>query len=203
MDNKENTLEEPAIEYNGPYTYKDYLGFNFDEMVELIRGKIYKMSPAPGSTHQKISNTISYIINRQIENNQCLLFVAPYDVILPVLDKKREKAITVVQPDLSIICNPELIEERGCFGVPDLIIEILSPHTSKKDLQLKYEVYEEAGVKEYWIVMPKEQILEIFVLDNEKYLRSGTFVFEDTIESTSVPGLKVSLEEVFKEKHLY
>jgi Uma2 family endonuclease len=106
-----------------------------------------------------------------------------------------------VQPDLCIICNPALIEERGCFGVPDLIIEILSPFSAKKDINNKYDVYEEAGVKEYWVVMPKEQLVEIFLLEGAKYQRKGTYVFENDITSSVLPSLIVPLSEVFEKKH--
>ena len=91
----------------------------------------------------------------------------------------------------------KIIEEGGCFGVPDLIIEILSPHTSKKDLQLKYDVYEEAGVPEYWIVMAELQLVEVFVLEHDKYRRITTYVKEDQVKSKAISGLEIKLEEIF------
>ena len=96
-----------------------------------------------------------------------------------------------------MVCNPEIIEEAGCFGVPDWIIEILSPHTRKKDLQLKYDVYEEAGVKEYWIVMPQEKLIEVFILENGKYRRVKTYAQDDEVPSHTLPELSLKLEEIF------
>ena len=123
--------------------------------------------------------------------------MAPTDIILPVENRKREKSNTVVQPDICVICNPEIVEDAGCFGVPDWIIEILSPHTRKKDLQLKYDVYEEAGVKEYWIVMPQEKLIEVFILENNKYRRIKTYAQDDEVTSHTLPDLTYKLEEIF------
>jgi Uma2 family endonuclease len=125
------------------------------------------------------------------------LFIAPLDVILPIYNQKRDSPNTVVQPDLCIICDPGKIKEAGCFGAPDLIIEIISPHTSKKDLTKKYEVYEEAGVREYWIVFPKEEIIETYVLNDSKFKRGETFVKSDQISPAIFPDLTFSLEEIF------
>lgn len=191
-------VQDPAEDFGIEYTYADYLKFEFEEMVELIRGKIFRMSPAPKTIHQKVSGNLLGIFWQYLKQRECQVFHAPFDVILPVANKKREKATTVVQPDIVVICKPEIIEEGGCFGVPDLIIEILSPHTSKKDLQLKYDVYEEAGVPEYWIVMAELQLVEVFVLEYGKYQRITTYVKEDLIIPRSLPGLTIHLDEVFE-----
>ena len=190
-------VQDPAEDFGIEYTYADYLKFEFEEMVELIRGKIFRMSPAPKTIHQKVSGNLLGIFWQYLKQRECQVFHAPFDVILPVANKKREKATTVVQPDIVVICKPEIIEEGGCFGVPDLIIEILSPHTSKKDLQLKYDVYEEAGVPEYWIVMAELQLVEVFVLEHGKYQRITTYVKEDQIMPRALPGLTIHLDEVF------
>ncbi|MBK8389629.1 MAG: Uma2 family endonuclease [Saprospiraceae bacterium] len=190
-------VQDPAEDFGIEYTYADYLKFEFEEMVELIRGKIFRMSPAPKTIHQKVSGNLLGIFWQYLKQRECQVFHAPFDIILPVANKKREKATTVVQPDIVVICKPEIIEEGGCFGVPDLIIEILSPHTSKKDLQLKYDVYEEAGVPEYWIVMAELQLVEVFVLEHGKYQRITTYVKEDQIMPRSLPGLTIHLDEIF------
>ncbi len=194
---KENFIAEPIGEYGVEYTYADYMKFEFEEMAELIRGKIFRMSPAPKASHQSVSISLSSIIWTYLKGKTCQIYAAPFDVILPVSNKKREKATTVVQPDICVICNPEIVEEDGCFGVPDWIIEILSPHTSKKDLQLKYDVYEEAGVKEYWIVMPQEKLIEVFILENGKYRRVKTYAQNDEVPSHTLPELSLKLEDVF------
>jgi Uma2 family endonuclease len=197
VENKQFLVQEPPADFNVGYTYAEYLHFNIEERLEIIRGKIFKMSPAPSSIHQKVSQNINGQIWNHLRGKPCQVFCAPFDVILPVENRRRNDSNTVVQPDICIICKPELIEENGCFGAPDWIIEILSPHTSKKDIQLKYEVYEEAGVKEYWIVMPEEKLVEVFVLVENKYTRIQTYVREDMVPSATLPNLHVDLMQVF------
>ncbi len=191
-------LAEPVASYGSNYTYADYLKFEFEEMVELIRGKIFKMSPAPSSYHQLISGNLFFEIRKMINNtNGCSIFVAPLDVILSFEEKKEIKSRTVVQPDLCIICDPSKIKKAGCFGAPDLVIEIISEHTSKKDLNNKYSVYEEAGVREYWIVFPKEEIIEVYVLEGQKFARKRVFVKEEEITSYIFPELRIDLTLIF------
>ncbi|MBK8503840.1 MAG: Uma2 family endonuclease [Saprospiraceae bacterium] len=196
MEPEKNLLSEPDLEYN-LHTYADYLNFTFEYMVELIRGKIFKMTPAPSPGHQIIAGNLHYIIRKNFSQKNCQLFIAPVDVILPIYNEKRDSPNTVVQPDLCIICDPAKIQEAGCFGAPDLIIEILSPHTSKKDLTKKYEVYEESGVREYWIVFPKEEIVQTYVLVNSKFNRGEAFVKSDQINSDIFPNLTFSLDDIF------
>jgi Uma2 family endonuclease len=193
-----NQVEEPIADYGIEYTYADYLKFDFEEMVELIKGKIFKMSPAPKTNHQIVSMNLSGTLFGLLRNKKCKVFSAPTDVILPIANKKRETSTTVVQPDLFIICDLSIIEESGIFGVPDLIVEILSPNTKKKDLQNKYDVYEEAGVKEYWIVMPEQKLVEVFVLENQKYKRIQTYVHTDMLECVTMPELTIDLNIIFE-----
>lgn len=195
---EENQIKEPDATYGNHYTYADYLKFNFDEMVEIIKGKIFKMSPAPTSNHQKISRNLCGILYGYLKGQNCNFFNAPFDVILPVKGKDFMQSDRVVQPDIVVICNPNKIQERGCFGAPDWIIEILSPHTSKKDFQDKFDLYEESGVYEYWIVEPKNQTAEVFVLENKKYKRITTYVQDDIVPSNTLQGLMIDLTEVFE-----
>jgi Uma2 family endonuclease len=194
---KDNKVEDPTVAYEKNYTYADYLKFTFDEMVEIINGKIFKMSPAPSSNHQNIVGNLFSFLHNHLRGQRCKVFVAPFDVILPVKGKDFEESNKVVQPDIVVICNREIIQERGCFGVPDWVIEILSPHTTKKDLQLKFDLYEEAGVKEYWIIEPKNQTVEVFVLEATKYRRVRTYVTDDLIPSNTLEGLVIDLKEIF------
>jgi Uma2 family endonuclease len=192
-------IDDPEVTYGTVFTYADYINFDFDEMVELIRGRIFRMSPAPRTSHQIILVNLTRVFSTALYKQKCQVFVAPFDIILPIADKRREKATTVVQPDLCVICNPAIIEEAGCFGVPDLIIEILSPSTSKKDFNDKYTVYEEAGVKEYWIVMPESKLIEVFHLVKAQYQRIHTYVDTDSITPITLPDLDVNLSEIFPE----
>ena len=201
MEEKDEfVVNDPASLYGSNYTYADYLKFEFDEMVELIRGKVFRMSPAPATDHQRIAGNLFYEGRKILEDHSCEIFIAPFDVILPVENKKREKSNTVVQPDLCIICDPVIIEKGGCFGAPDLIIEILSPHTSKKDLDNKYSVYEEAGVREYWTVLPGEEIIMIYCLEDGEYGRPSVFGNKDELLSGIFPELKIELKRVFPEQ---
>jgi len=195
-DKNTPTLKEPTSAYGGSYTYADYLKFEYDHMVELIRGKLFKMTPAPSSGHQEISGKLFVKFAIFLEKNECKLFAAPFDVVLPAHSQKKNTATTVVQPDLCIICDLDKIDEAGCTGAPDLIIEILSPSTSNKDLNEKYSIYEESGVKEYWIVMPNEKLLEVFYLENSKYQRIKTYTSDEIISPLIFPELRINLSEV-------
>jgi len=199
IDDKQNIVKEPAAEYCKVYTYADYLKFDFDELVELIKGKIFRMSPAPKSYHQEISSNLHYFIGNYFWRKKCKIFAAPFDVVLPIRNEKKNAATTVVQPDICVICDLNKLDEAGCFGPPDWIIEILSDSTSKKDLNDKYEVYEESGVREYWIVMPKEKLVEVFVLVDGKYQRIKTYTHDETVSPSGFPELLIPLIDVFPE----
>jgi Uma2 family endonuclease len=158
QENKFELVEEPDPSLS--YTYADYLKWKFEEQVELIRGKIFKMRPAPAPRHQQISIRLSSRIFHFPEKKKCQLFSAPFDVRLPVRNKNKDNEITtVVQPEICVICNETKIDNRGCLGAPDLLMEILSPGSTEKEVRLKFGLYEEAGIKEYWIVYPAEKTL--------------------------------------------
>lgn len=189
-------LEPDAI-----YSYADYLKWSFDERVEIIKGKLFKMSPAPRRAHQEIGATIFTEIHQYLKQKQCKVYYAPFDVRFPNNPKDaNDQTYTVVQPDICVICDQSKLDEAGCKGAPDLIVEILSPSTASRDLNEKFNLYEEHGVKEYWIVYPGESVLEIYDLDeNGKYISRGKFVRENTISSKALIGLEIKLEEVFEE----
>lgn len=194
----DNAAGEPTALYGHDYTYGDYLHFTFDHMVELIRGKIFKMSPAPNLSHQSILGALFLQVGTHFRKLNCHAFIAPFDVVLPVQDRKRkDRNKTVVQPDLCVICDDQKLDNAGCFGAPDWIVEIISPHTAKKDLQLKYDVYEEAQVKEYWTIFPSDKLVEVFSLEEGTYRRIGIFTQEDTLVPCLFPDLQIDLKEVF------
>ena len=193
----ETKIKEPEALNGSHYTYADYLNFDFDEMVEIIRGKIFRMSPAPGSLHQKVSRNLCGEAYNYFKNKSCQFFNAPFDVILPKKRKDFMDSDKVVQPDIAVICNSDIIQEKGCFGVPDWIIEILSPHTAKKDIQDKFDLYEEAGVKEYWIIEPSNKTVEVFFLHNDKYQRIKAYTVPDHVSPQLFPDLTFDLNEVF------
>ena len=186
------------LDLSKSYTYADYLRWQFSEMVELIKGKVVKMSPALGSFHQTISSNLHGILWTKLRKSPCRLFAAPSDVRLIRMGKNDEQIVTVVQPDLFMVCDASKIDEKGCLGSPDLVIEILSPGSLHQDLKVKYEVYEEAGIGEYWVVFPSERVIEIFLLENGKYHLTGHFTSEDNIPVHSIPGFTVPCIEVFE-----
>jgi len=193
----QNKVEEPNTEY-GVYSYADYLTWEFEEMVEIIKGKVFKSAAAaPRRIHQKISGNIFTKLHIFLKNKPWDVFSAPFDVRLPVKSKKNEDIFTVVQPDISVICDKPKLDDLGCIGAPDLIVEILSPGNNKKELKNKYEVYEESGVKEYWVVSPYELTLLVYTLTNGKYVPSKLFTVGDIVESKCISGFKLDLEEVF------
>lgn len=190
-------IKEPAAEYSKHYTYADYLNFTFEEMVEIIKGKLVKMSPAPKRIHQDLSGRLFLQIGSYLKNKKCKVYHAPFDVVLPLPNKTILQSDRIVQPDISVICNPEILDEKGCHGVPDWIIEILSPGSQKHDIQVKYDLYEEAGVGEYWITDPINECIEVFVLQNGKYQRIGTYFKDDMVQSHTLKELSIDLNEIF------
>lgn len=185
------------------YSYADYLSWQLDEYVELIRGKVVRMSPAPGTAHQRVAGHLYRIIANHLHKKTCEIFTAPFDVRLPLPPAQvtPEKVNTIVQPDLCIICDPSKIDERGCQGAPEWIIEVLSRSTAQKDLTDKFDLYQHAGVTEYWIVHPNEGTLLIYQLDaqGQYQLRQSTpFTAGDQVQSGVLKELVVDLGEVFE-----
>jgi len=196
-DGEITMVEEPSTEYI--YTYADYLKWKFEERLELFRGKIFKLS-APNTKHQTVAAKLHLRIGGYLENRPCFVFIAPFDVRLPVKNRKKDNEITtVVQPDLGIVCDTSKIDERGCCGAPDLVIEILSPGNSQKEVQFKYELYEEAGVKEYWIINPVEENIVVHILnDKGKFEGLKMYAAGHIIQSYCIEGLQVDVKEIFK-----
>ncbi len=180
---------------NGIYTYADYLMWKIKDRVEILKGKIFKMSPAPAISHQSISFNLSGLLFMYFYNKPCKVFASPFDV---VLKNKNGKEDTVVQPDLCVVCDPEkLADGKRCLGAPDLIIEILSPGNSKKELKNKYELYQEAGVREYWLVHPQDEYVIINVLENNQYRALPPFVDKE-VTSVIFPDLSLQTEDIFR-----
>ncbi|MDP1727860.1 MAG: Uma2 family endonuclease [Bacteroidota bacterium] len=187
---------EPDMTFYG-YSYADYLTWTMPDMVELIKGRVFRMNAAPKRIHQKISAIVCNKIYNFLEDKKCEVYDAPFDVRLPVHSKKNEDIFTVVQPDICVICDPEKLDDAGCIGAPDLIIEILSQGNNRKELQNKYEVYEERGVLEYWIISPDGQTLQVNTLIYGKYKASRLFTSGDIITTSVLPGFSLNLQDVF------
>ncbi len=186
------------LDMNKLYTYADYYKWKFEERVELIKGVIFKMSPAPSRAHQEISGNLHISIGVFLKNKPCKVYAAPFDVRLPRKSKDDKDIITVVQPDICVVCDTNKLDEKGCLGAPDLIVEVLSPGNNKKEIRNKFDVYEEAGVKEYWIVDPVYQTVQINKLENGKYVPMRALSVGDIATSEIMPGFSLDIEELFK-----
>ncbi|GAB4195884.1 MAG: Uma2 family endonuclease [Thermoflexibacter sp.] len=191
------------IDLDKTYTYADYLTWQFDEWVELIKGKVVPMA-APLRLHQRASKRIQYQFEHFFSINHCgcEIYNAPFDVRFPTKpEAKKEKEIyTVVQPDLCIFCDKEKLDDKGGIGAPDLIIEIISQGTQKRDKILKKELYQEFGVKEFWIVYPKDKLVEVFLLNESgKYAEAQVYDQEDNLPTSIIPQFSVNLKKVFED----
>ena len=164
--------------------------------LELIDGEIYFMA-APNTAHQKISMNLSVVIGSHLRGKECEVYAAPFAVNLE-LGKGHD---TTVQPDLAVVCDPNKLDEKGCNGAPDMVIEILSPSTTKRDRLLKYNKYEQSGVAEYWIVDPYERIVEVYLLKDGCYF-SKRYDEADTVPCSVLEGLEIDLSEIFPPEEL-
>ena len=192
-------METLNLDLNKQYTFADYLTWLDDKRRELIDGFINLMTPAPLRNHQKISREILTEFAIFLKKKKCEVYSAPFDVRLPKNGEKEDNKIyNVVQPDIIVVCDPLKLDEKGCIGAPDLIVEILSKSTRKRDMQDKFFLYQNSGVNEYWIAYPNEITIHKFVLNKKnKYELKGMFVEGDKISPTIFPDLKIDITEVF------
>jgi Uma2 family endonuclease len=146
------------------YSYKDYLTWPDQEKWELIEGVAYQMTPSPSRSHQKISIALATELYNFLKGKKCEIYHAPFDVRLAKAEASEGDIKTVVQPDLVIVCDPSKLDEKGCLGTPNIIIEIISPATASHDYITKLKLYEQSGVPEYWIVHPLDRIVMIYRL---------------------------------------
>ncbi len=183
------------------YTYADYLTWIDDARRELFNGFIKMMTPSPSRKHQKISTKLTRIWDSYLDNKKCEIYHAPSDVRFPTNEKSKsnKQIYTVVQPDIYVVCDLSKLDDRGCLGAPDLIIEIVSPKNSKRDIKDKFEIYQQYGVREYWIVNPNEEYVNVFVLDEkQKFKLVGMFANDEKIPVNIFDGnFEVDLSEVF------
>ena len=202
-DFTETKVEEPESPFG--FTYADYLTWNFKERIELIRGKIFKMSQAPTTFHQRISVNIVSKMLIFLEGKKCKLFYAPVDVRLkgkPFRKKKLrdDEITTVVQPDIIVVCDEEKLKDiRSIDGAPEFIVEILSPGNTKTEIKYKFDLYEENGVEEYWVVYPEYKQIHVYLL-NEKEEYGKPVIYEDNenINPVVLKGLSIATNEIFK-----
>jgi Uma2 family endonuclease len=192
---------ELTLDMSRQYTYADYLQWLDSKRRELINGFIRVMSPAPVVSHAAVvmdlSTTLHSFIRRR--NGKCKAFTAPFDVRLPKNgEKDDDKIYSVVQPDIVVVCDPSKIDENGCLGAPDMVVEVLSPSTRKYDLNEKFNLYEASGVREYWVVAPVGKDVTVFLLqENGRYAEGVVYQKSAKIPVQTLPGLEVDAEELF------
>lgn len=192
-----STLNEPDGRSLN-HTYADYLKWNFEEIVELIKGKIFTKAAAPNRRHQEVSANLSAHLWNYLKNQTCKVYPAPFDVRFS-RDPDYSKTDSVVQPDVSVICDLSKLDDKGCFGAPDLIVEILSPGNSRVELQNKYELYQEYGVREYWVIHPTDCTVLIYTLVEGKFQPSRLLTSGDKVRSIVLPGFELDLEGIFED----
>lgn len=182
------TLKEQEAKY---WTYNDYLQLDDETRYEVGNGKLI-MTPSPNLNHQRICRELEFVLCRFIkENNLGEVFFAPTDVVLD--------SANIVQPDIVVVMNnnKDILQEKAIFGVPDLVVEILSPTSYSRDRKEKHQLYERFQIPEYWIVDPDNQSILVYALENQKYqlLMSGSN--KEMVESNVLGGFKVKVKNIF------
>ncbi|MDC3411888.1 Uma2 family endonuclease [Aquibacillus sp. 3ASR75-11] len=189
----------PLPKENQIYTYGDYLSWPEEERVEIIDGVPYFQS-APSRIHQKTLSELHRQIANYLVDKECEVYPAPFHVLLSIEDDvdTEEERRNVFEPDITIVCDTSKLDDHGCKGSPDMVIEIISPSTARKDKIEKFNKYEQAGVKEYWIVEPQEKIVSVFTLQkNNKYGRPDMYAEEDIVHVSIFDDLAIDLKLTF------
>lgn len=181
------------------HTYGEYLAWPEEVRYELIDGEAYLMAPAPSPTHQRLVGELFRQIADALEGRRCEVFVAPFDVRLPRADEADEAVDTVVQPDLTVVCDPAKIDHRGCRGAPDWVIEVLSPATAAHDQTVKLAAYERAGVPECWFVHPTDRTVMVYRFDGAAYGRPALTELQGSLAAQAVPGVTIDWARALRE----
>jgi Uma2 family endonuclease len=191
-----NSVNE--IDCSSTYSYAHYLRWRFEERMEIIKGKVYALGAAPSPLHQHILVSLVSEIHLFLKHKTCKVFPAPFDVRLAGKSIRDKDVFTVVQPDITVICEPGLIDGRGCIGAPDIVVEIWSPGNRMKELLLKFELYQEHQIKEYWIVYPEQRSLTKYILTPDGQYADGEIYQDNTFLSSAIlPGFALPVGEIF------
>ncbi|MFZ5952423.1 MAG: Uma2 family endonuclease [Candidatus Rifleibacteriota bacterium] len=179
------------------WSYADYCEINDGKRYELIAGKIYAMN-APTTEHQRVSIKVLKQFLDYFDDKPCEVFHAPVDVALRKKGKADHEIFDVVQPDLLVVCDEKIIEKRGIFGTPDLVIEIFSPSTASHDNIRKRRLYEENGVKEYWLIGTEDRLIRVYKLDKDRHYRyEEVYDASSTFAVAQFPGLEIDCGKIF------
>lgn len=185
-----------------PHTYADLRCWPDDVRWELIEGEAYAMT-GPSWQHQAVCLGLAAQLRVQFRERGCQVLVAPFDVRLSLAEQDDDTITTVVQPDISVVCDASKLDARGCRGAPDLVIEVLSPSTAARDHLIKRALYERHGVREYWLVHPLDRIVTIHRRSGEARVKSDGFGVPELLEARSTmasvgfPGVEIDWDDVF------
>ncbi|KAB8130112.1 Uma2 family endonuclease [Gracilibacillus oryzae] len=182
------------------YTYADYLSWPEDERIEIIDG-VPHLQAAPSRIHQEILSELHRQIANFLIGKECKVYPAPFHVVLDIqTSQQAADRQNVVEPDITIVCDTTKLDDYGCKGSPDIVMEITSPSTARKDKIDKFNRYEQAGVKEYWIIEPAEKVLSVYKLQsNQRFGRPDLYSVEDMVPISILGGLVIDLKMVFPE----
>lgn len=186
------------LEETYTYTYEDYLLWEGDTRYELYDGEAVALA-SPTRIHQKISTKLLNQFENYLEDKRCEVYHAPFDVRL--FEKKNDpprRIKDVVQPDLIVVCDLEKLDNRGCKGAPDLVVEILSPTTKRQDITVKYQLYQRAGVPEYWVVDPQKRTVAVHILVNGAYSSPELYTANEEVPVGVLKDCTINLARVFR-----
>jgi Uma2 family endonuclease len=188
------------LDLNGNYSYADYLTWKIEHALEIIKGKILPMASS-NRVHQKLSWKLTVIFDQYFETQKYEAYAAPFDVRLydkTKSDKADKDIYTVVQPDMIVVCDLEKLDDGGCIGAPDLVLEILSPGNSNKEMKLKKDLYSESGVREYWILDPIHETLTRYNAEEDGFFGRPLIFSSEIVSSVIFPNFKLDLVHLFQ-----
>jgi len=182
------------------YTFADCLSWEENERIEIINGEAVMMAP-PSRIHQEISGALFAQLYNFLDGKKCRVYAAPFAVRLFEQDGETPEDVdTMVEPDLSVVCDSDKLDKHGCRGAPDLVVEILSPSTRRHDRFVKLGLYQRAGVREYWIVDPEYKSIQVFTQDEDGSLKiHEDYGREDVAKVNVLNGCFVELSKIFSE----
>ncbi|HEU4962564.1 MAG TPA: Uma2 family endonuclease [Bacilli bacterium] len=180
-----------------PRNYADLLERTEAEKWELIEGTAYNMTPAQSTQHQRIVGRLFGEFYQQLKGKECEVLVAPFAVRLLAENKSEDEVRNIVQPDLVVVCDLTKVDEQGCNGSPDLIVEVLSPATANKDRTTKLRLYRKAEVKEYWIVDPYNETVEVYAIQESRFGEAAVYEKEDRVLVGNENGFELELHTIF------
>lgn len=178
------------------HTYGEYCTWPEEQRYELIDGAAYAMAPAPSRRHHRLVGELFRAISDALDDSACEANIAPFDVRLPTAGEADDAVENVVQPDISVVCDPAKLDDKGCRGAPDWLIEVLSPATAGHDQVRKLALYERHSVREYWLVHPVDRVVTIYRLENGAYGRPLVHELRGRSSCLACPGVEIDWDIV-------